>query len=132
MYIYISEHVHAYYADHHSPDGLIIITKRISRGPIYHTRWQHRVLYNNTNHTHTHARTHARTHTHTQPCDCISNSSHPDPTEEGKKERKKSIYIYIYIYLNMLNIKKTAGYLGIDTCNRSEIVAEEDEAGENS
>ena len=30
--------------------------------PIYHTRWQHRVLYNNTNHTHTHART--RTHTH--------------------------------------------------------------------
>ena len=33
---------------------IIIIIKRISRAPIYHTRWQHRVLYNNTNHTHTH------------------------------------------------------------------------------
>ena len=43
----------------------IIIIKRISRAPIYHTRWQHRALYNNTNHTRTHARTHARTHTHT-------------------------------------------------------------------
>ena len=32
---------------------------RISRAPIYHTRWQHRALYNNTNHTH------ARMHTHT-------------------------------------------------------------------
>ena len=39
----------------------LIIIKRISRPPIYHTRWQHRALYNNTNHTH--ARTHARTHT---------------------------------------------------------------------
>ena len=46
---------------------IIIIIKRISRAPIYHTRWQHRALYNNTNHIHTrtHARTHARTHTHT-------------------------------------------------------------------
>ena len=34
---------------------IIIITliKRISRAPIYHTRWQHRALYNNTTHTHT-------------------------------------------------------------------------------
>ena len=31
-----------------------IIIKRISRVPIYHTRWEHRVLYNNTNDTHTH------------------------------------------------------------------------------
>ena len=38
---------------------IIIIIKRISRAPIYHTRWQHRALYNNSNHTHT------RTHTHT-------------------------------------------------------------------
>ena len=37
----------------------IIIIKRISRVPIYHTRWQHRAL--NTNHT----RTRAHTHTHT-------------------------------------------------------------------
>ena len=37
---------------------LIIIIKRISRAPIYHTRWQHRALYNNTNHTHTHTHTH--------------------------------------------------------------------------
>ena len=30
---------------------VIIIIKRISRAPIYHTRWEHRALYNNTNHT---------------------------------------------------------------------------------
>ena len=36
---------------------IIIILKRISRAPIYHTRWQHRALYN-TNHTHTHTHTH--------------------------------------------------------------------------
>ena len=34
--------------------SLIIIIKRISRAPIYHTRWQHKALYNNNNHTHTH------------------------------------------------------------------------------
>ena len=33
---------------------IIIIIKRISRAPIYHTKWQHRALYNNTNRTHTH------------------------------------------------------------------------------
>ena len=53
---------------------IIIIIKRISKAPIYHTRWQHRALYNNTNthtrthtqtHTHTHARARARTHAHT-------------------------------------------------------------------
>ena len=63
---------------------VIIIIKRISRAPIYHTRWETRALYNNTNdrhtqihtdtqahthtqthtHSHTHARTHAHTHTH--------------------------------------------------------------------
>ena len=37
-----------------TPPLIIIIIKRISRAPIYHTRWQHRALYNNTNHTHTH------------------------------------------------------------------------------
>ena len=45
--------------------ALIIIIKRISRAPIYHTKWQHRALYNNTNHTHAHAHTHTHTHTHT-------------------------------------------------------------------
>ena len=30
----------------------------ISRALIYHTRWQHRALYNNTNHTHACTRTH--------------------------------------------------------------------------
>ena len=39
---------------------IIIIIKRISRAPIYHTRWQHRALYNNTN-----PATHTHTHTHT-------------------------------------------------------------------
>ena len=36
---------------------IIIIIKRISRAPIYHTKWQHRALYNNTNHTHAHTHT---------------------------------------------------------------------------
>ena len=50
------------------PPTIIIIIKRISRAPIYRTRWEHRVLYSNTHarthtHTHTHTRTHARTHT---------------------------------------------------------------------
>ena len=40
----------------------VIIIKRISRAPFYHTRWEHRALYNNTNNTHTHTHTHARTH----------------------------------------------------------------------
>ena len=33
---------------------------------IYHTRWEHKALYNNTNdrHTHTHAHTHTHTYTH--------------------------------------------------------------------
>ena len=35
-----------------------IIIKRISRARIYHTRWQHKALYNNTNHTHACTRTH--------------------------------------------------------------------------
>ena len=46
-----------------------IIIKRISRAPIYHTRWQHRALYNNTNltltHTHICIHTHTHAHTHT-------------------------------------------------------------------
>ena len=43
-------------------DRIIIIIKRISRAPIYHTKWQHRALYNNTNHTHAHTHTHTHTH----------------------------------------------------------------------
>ena len=48
----------------------IIRIKRISRAPLYRTRWEHKALYNNT-HTHMHALTHrhacmrARTHAHT-------------------------------------------------------------------
>ena len=34
----------------------ILIIKRISRGPVYHTKWEHKVLYNNTNDRHAHAR----------------------------------------------------------------------------
>ena len=61
-------------------DGEIII-KRISRAPIYRTRWEHRALYNNTDHTHTQSHTHSlthtqsytHTHTHTVcPYSCIS------------------------------------------------------------
>ena len=55
-----------------------IIIKRISRVPIYCTRWEHTALYNNTNNTHTsmhtcmHSRTqaYARTHTHTHMTVC--------------------------------------------------------------
>ena len=40
---------------------LIIIIKRISRAPIYSTRWEHRALYNNTNNTqHTRIQIHVR------------------------------------------------------------------------
>ena len=39
--------------------------KRISRAPIYRTKWEHRALYNNTNHTHTHTHTHTHIHTYT-------------------------------------------------------------------
>ena len=42
---------------------IIIIIKRISRAPIYRTRWEHRALYNNTDHTHTQSHTHSLTHT---------------------------------------------------------------------
>ena len=35
---------------------IIIIIKRISRAPIYCTRWEHRALYNNANNTHAHMR----------------------------------------------------------------------------
>ena len=45
--------------------GIIIIIKRISRVPIYRTRWEHRALYNNNTHTHTHTHTHTNTHTRT-------------------------------------------------------------------
>ena len=34
------------------------IIKRISRAPVYCTRWEHRVLYDNTNNKHTHTYTH--------------------------------------------------------------------------
>ena len=45
---------------------IIIIIKRISRAPIYRTRWEHRALYNNT-HTHTHTNTQTHTHARTHP-----------------------------------------------------------------
>ena len=45
-------------AIHLHPILSIIIIMRISRAPMYHTRWEHRTLYNNVNHTHTHTHTH--------------------------------------------------------------------------
>ena len=59
---------------------IIIIIKRISRAPIYHTKWEHRALYNNTNHTHTHD-THSVERGDGQGC--------------KKKKRKKSLEIII-------------------------------------
>ena len=40
--------------------------------PIYCTRWEHRVLYNNINKTHTHTHMQARTHT----CTCMHARTH--------------------------------------------------------
>ena len=36
---------------------ITIIINRISRAPIYHTGWEHRAFYSNTNNTHTHTLT---------------------------------------------------------------------------
>ena len=44
-----------------APYIIIIIMKRISRAPIYRTRWVHMALYKRTR-THTHIHAHARTH----------------------------------------------------------------------
>ena len=44
--------------------SLIIIIKRISRVPIYHTRWEHRALYSHSNTDNTHTHTHTHTHIH--------------------------------------------------------------------
>ena len=40
---------------------IIILIKKISRAPIYCTKWEHRALYNNTP---TNTPTHTHTHTH--------------------------------------------------------------------
>ena len=61
------------------------ITKKISRLPIYHTKWKRRVLYNNTKnthsltHPHTHTLTHSHTHTHphTHSCTHTHSLTHP-------------------------------------------------------
>ena len=62
----------------YSGNIIIIIIKRISGAPIYHTRWEHRALYNNTNHTHTcmqaHTHAHIHTHTHAQCRTAVKNS----------------------------------------------------------
>ena len=46
---------------------IISLTKEISMAPIYHTKWESRLLYNSTNNARMHActHTHARMHTHT-------------------------------------------------------------------
>ena len=46
---------------------VVVVIIKISRAPIYRTRWELRAFYNNTNNTHTrpHARPPAHTHTHT-------------------------------------------------------------------
>ena len=74
----------------------IIIIKRISRAPIYHTRWQHRALYNNTNHTHTHAhiRTHTHTHAHTQ------NVIHYTHSGIFQKKKKQYSKLLLFIFLS--------------------------------
>ena len=47
---------------------IIIIKKRISRAPVYHTRWERMAFYNNTNNTHSHTHAHVRAHTHMYVC----------------------------------------------------------------
>ena len=55
--------------DNTGDDGSNNSKMRISRAPIYRTRWEHRALYNThihtPTHTHARARAHARTHAHT-------------------------------------------------------------------
>ena len=46
---------------------MVIIKKKISRPPIYHTRWERWMLYNNIN-------TSMHTHAHTHACDCEKDS----------------------------------------------------------
>ena len=61
----------------------VVIIKRISRAPIYHTRWQHRALYSNTNHTHTHTHTHAHTCTHACMHACVHTHTHTECRTRG-------------------------------------------------
>ena len=69
---------------------IITIIKRISRAPIYRTRWEHRALYNNTNDTHTHPRMHPHTHIHTHTC------MHTHALDEGiRRAVKNSLEIII-------------------------------------
>ena len=70
----------------------IIIIKRISRLPLYCTRWEHRALYSNINHTHshTHTWTHPHTHTHTH--------THTHASDRGIGTAvKKTFFIFIFI-----------------------------------
>ena len=43
---------------------MIIKVKEIPIVPIYHTKWDYTVLYNNTSNTHTHTQTFIHMHTH--------------------------------------------------------------------
>ena len=69
--------------------------------PIYHTRWQHRALYNNTNHTHTHthtctnARARAHTHTHARTCARARTHTHTVSDEGMGRAVKNSLEIVI-------------------------------------
>ena len=43
---------------------ITIMIKRISRAPMYYTRWEHRVLYNNIYNTHSNTHTHTHAYKH--------------------------------------------------------------------
>ena len=74
---FISEQMAVGHVSRNMLSLIIIIIKRISRPSICRTRWEHRALYNNTNHTHT--RTHARTHTRTD----VRTHAHTLSSDEG-------------------------------------------------
>ena len=70
-----------------------IIIKRISTAPIYHTRWQHRLLYNNTNNKHemeTDRQTDRQTETERQSNTEIQKQRQTDrQTDTDRREKEK-------------------------------------------
>ena len=82
---------------------------RISRAPIYHSRWQHRALYSNT-HTHTHARTHARTHAHTHTV-----------SEEGTGRAVKNILEIIIKQVSLEGGFEIGGRIRVEECLRQTV-----------
>ena len=95
---------------------IIIIIKRISRVPIYRTWWEHRVFYNNTNHTHTytHACTHTHTHTHTR----IHTHTHTHVSDRGTDMAVKNSSEIVIKQMPLEGGFKRGGRIRVAVCLR--------------